>query len=150
MDKKYDFLQLPPIRKGEDANMVKMVWEFINLDDERQKVVLDELDFIKTNRAFSLEENMNHLRYISEEEIATYRESLREVIRDIIHDACKIAHAVLKEVFIKGGNIDELAAANPQASDYIYAMYYLFLNDDDFDDLIPDDLSENEGGPLTS
>ena len=51
--KKKEYLQLPPIEYGEDSNIVKIIWEYLHLDDDAQKAVREELDFFKSGEANS-------------------------------------------------------------------------------------------------
>lgn len=52
MEKK-KYLQLPPIEYGEDSNTVKIIWEYLHLDDNAQKAARAELDLLMSEESDS-------------------------------------------------------------------------------------------------
>ena len=71
MEKK-KYLQLPPIEYGEDSNTVKIIWEYLHLDDDAQKAVREELDFFKSGEANSKKGHEAIIRNISAEDLQGY------------------------------------------------------------------------------
>lgn len=82
--KKKEYLQLPPIEYGEDSNIVKIIWEYLHLDDDAQKAARAELDFFKSGGPDSKKGNEAIIRNISAEDLQGYHEAIRETIRECI------------------------------------------------------------------
>lgn len=143
MDKK-KYLQLPPIEYGEDSNIVKMLWEYIHLDEESQKRVLSEMELFNNGEYFSEKEHEEIIENISAEELQDYHEAVRETIRDCIRQACSLTYLVMKECFFKGRPVEDVIKELPTGETMICAIYELFLTDEDtfFEDL---EKSEREG-----
>ena len=105
--KKKEYLQLPPIEYGEDSNIVKIIWEYLHLDDDAQKAARAELDLFKSGGPDSKKGNEAIIRNISAEDLQGYHEAIRETIRECIQQASVIsvssvstASSVISSVFL--------------------------------------------------
>ena len=136
MEKK-EYLQLPPIEYGEDSNIVKIIWEYLHLDEEAQKAVRAELDLFKSGEPYSKKDHDAIIKNISAEELKDYREAIRETIRQCIQQSCSLTYLIMKECFFKGRPVEDLIEEMPMGEIMIRAIYELFLTDEDtfFEDL---------------
>ena len=147
MEKK-KYLQLPPIEYGEDSNTVKIIWEYLHLDDDAQKAARAELDLLMSEESDSKKGHEEIIRNISAEDLQGYheaiRETIRETIRECIQQACSLTYLIMKECFFKGRPVEDLIEEMPTGEIMIRAIYELFLTDEDtfFEDLAK---SESEG-----
>lgn len=142
--KKKEYLQLPPIEYGEDSNIVKIIWEYLHLDDDAQKAVREELDLFKSGGPDSKKGHEAIIRNISAEDLQGYHEAIRETIRECIQQACSLTYLIMKECFFKGRPVEDLIEEMPTGEIMIRSIYELFLTDEDtfFEDLAK---SESEG-----
>lgn len=142
--KKKEYLQLPPIEYGEDSNIVKIIWEYLHLDDDAQKAVREELDLFKSGGPDSKKGHEAIIRNISAEDLQDYHEAIRETIRECIQQACSLTYLIMKECFFKGRPVEDLIEEMPTGEIMIRSIYELFLTDEDtfFEDLAK---SEREG-----
>lgn len=70
--KKKEYLQLPPIEYGEDSNIVKIIWEYLHLDDDAQKAARAELDLFMSGGPDSKKGHEAIIRNISAEDLQGY------------------------------------------------------------------------------
>lgn len=97
MEKK-KYLQLPPIEYGEDSNIVKIIWEYLHLDEETQKAVRAELDLFKSAEPYSKKDHDAIIKNISAKELKDYREAIRETIRQCIQQSCSLTYLIMASV----------------------------------------------------
>lgn len=75
-----DFIQLPPLRRDTDAKVVATLWEYVQLTEETQKILLSVMkDLNLDNHGMSGVQDMKEAyRQIPHEEIADFEEEMKK------------------------------------------------------------------------
>ena len=122
---KAECIQLPPIERGTDSNLVKMYWEYVQLPPECRESVDTDLTWIdQAGLAASGEEK--DVRVVAQGEIESFRKAMMDVIADIILETSQFACWLHHQIYDQGLTVEELLEAYPETRDLILVMSSVF------------------------
>ena len=121
-----EYIQLPPLKKDTDGFVVQMIWEYIKMPDELQKIVYDDL--ITFNQGATLQDlNIpDKYREIFHESFSDFEMGLNKLIRTLILEASDVAAWVFAKKYISGWSLDRMLQEMPKAEQFIIVMDSLF------------------------
>jgi hypothetical protein len=129
MEKEY--IQLPPLERGTDSKVVRIIWEYAQLSGDTRKAVMEMFEPLHDKLDEEHVPPIKAVDVISEEEISDFQETMKDIIGEVMLEGCNLAYWVFAEVFINGRDVEELKEANPSAAKYVDLMYQLFLRKDE-------------------
>lgn len=121
-----EYIQLPPLPKNMEGSAVRLIWEYMKLPKEKQKLVYEDLNLISGK---DLDDNNNFpekYRKVDLKEIADYTEAVNDLIRTLVLEASDIATWVFCKKYIDGWSVEEMIAELPHAIKFIISMDTLF------------------------
>lgn len=105
-----DFIQLPPLRRDTDAKVVATLWEYVQLPEETQKILLSVMkDLNLDNHDMSgVQDRKEAYQQISNEEIADFEEEMKKIISSVIYEACDLVCWVYDHKYNQGWNLQQM------------------------------------------
>lgn len=105
-----DFIQLPPLRRDTDAKVVSTLWEYVQLTEETQKILLSVMkDLNLDNHGMSGVQDMKEAyRQIPHEEIADFEGEMKKIISSVIYEACGLVCWVYDHKYNQGWNLQQM------------------------------------------
>lgn len=123
MEKEY--IQLPPLEKGTDANVVKALWEFIQLPEKYKGRYQDQYELLNQKTEEADKQLQENIEQIELEDVLQYEETMRSIIRDIVNQSCNLACWVHYHKYGLHESLEEMIDQQPHAAKYIIAMNIL-------------------------
>ncbi|MFR0802545.1 MAG: hypothetical protein ACLSHX_16755 [Suilimivivens sp.] len=77
MDKKNDYIQLPPMKKDTSADVVSFIWEYMKLPEDVRNKVKSEMDEIHEHCRDSEFQKPDLYDIVSKEEVAGLEQSMQ-------------------------------------------------------------------------
>lgn len=122
---KAERIQLPPIERGTDSNLVKMLWEYVQLGPEDRESLGENLAWKSHLDAGGLGENQS-VQVVLSEELQSFKEAMKDVMADIILETSQFACWLHHEIYDRGVSVEELLKAHPETGDLILVMSNVF------------------------
>ena len=126
MDKKNDYIQLPPMKKDTSADVVSFIWEYMKLSEEVRDKVKSEMDEIYEHCRDSEFQKPDLYDIVSKEDIVGVEQSMQKIIADIITEASGIACWVYVEKYVHHKSLQEMLAERKEVDKFIFAVDTLF------------------------
>lgn len=123
-----EYIQLPPLERDLDADVVKTLWEFIKLPDKYKKRYQDQYELLKQKKEEADKQLRENIEKIELEKVFQYEETMRSVIRDIIYQSCNLACWVQYHKYDLDESLEEMIDQQPYAEKYIRVMNILMEN----------------------
>lgn len=138
MKKNEEFIQLPPMKKSVNGNVVMMIWEFMQLSEEGKKAVSEQIRKINEEDTVEPIEIPEEYREILKSEIEGYEKAFQQTYANIIQESSKLACWVYDHKYNRGWSLEKMIHAYPSAELFIIAMsmnFDLIMEEDtDIDD----------------
>lgn len=116
---KAECIQLPPIERGTDSNVVKMLWEYVQLPAEDQRKVDSQLAWLRDSSGVS----SGDAQYVvGGEKTEAFNNAMKDVIADIIIETSQFACWLHHQIYDQGIRVEELLTAHPESADLILVM----------------------------
>ncbi len=90
------------MKKSVNGNVVKMIWEFMQLSEEGKKAVSEQIRKINEEDKVEPIEILEEYREISKSEIELYEEAFQQTYSNIIQESSKLACWVYDHKYNKG------------------------------------------------
>ena len=121
-----EYIQLTPLRGSTEGAAVQMIWEYLKLSEEEQRIVHADLKSIVQRDKSEKDTMPENYRKVKHEEIADFEETISSLIRDLIFEASDIACWVFAKKYVDGWSLEQMVDDMPHAFKFIVAMDTLF------------------------
>ena len=122
---KAERIQLPPIERGTDSNLVKMLWEYVQLGPEDRESLGVNLAWKDPIEAHGSGEDQS-VKVVASEELKSFHEAMKDVIADIILETSQFACWLHHEIYDRGAAVEDLLKSHPETGDLILVMSNVF------------------------
>lgn len=120
-----EYIQLPPLKRETDPNLIKLLWVYVQLSDEEQKVVEKNMICLdKLNKGKTAEKD--DIQIISAEQTAPFRKAIKEVIGEIIFETGQFACWLYEAIYVQHISVTQLIQDHPESEDLIMFMSRVF------------------------
>lgn len=126
MDKKNDYIQLPPMKKDTSADVVSFIWEYMKLPEDVRNKVKSEMDEIHEHCRDSEFQKPDLYDIVSKEEVAGLEQSMQKIFADIITEVSSIACWVYVEKYVHHKSLQEMLAERKDVDKFVFAVDTLF------------------------
>lgn len=132
MEKEY--IQLPPLRRDLDANVVKALWEYMKLPEEYKARYQEQYELLNQKTEEADKQLQENIQVIKTEEVQAYEETMRSVIKDIIYQTSNLACWVHYHKYELHESLEEMIDQQPHAEKFIIIMDILMSDAEEEDD----------------
>lgn len=125
-----EYIQLPPLEKNTDGNLVRLLWEYARLPEKDQEATYKQYQILSKKDRTQEEIEEASVHQVDPENIDSFLQSIRVVISELFHEAMGLSQYVYEECFVKGKDINEiLPDDDPRMREALLSMYMLFMED---------------------
>ncbi|MGF0017383.1 hypothetical protein [Sporofaciens sp. SGI.106] len=121
-----EFVQFPPLRRDTDIKVIEVLWEYLKMPEESQKVVSSVM---KEMYECEQEENKSPLELYQKlptKNVMDFQNVMEKIMLDIIREACDLACWVFWFKFVEGWSVDEMVNAQENADKFIIVLDALY------------------------
>lgn len=121
-----EFVQFPPLRRDTDIKVIEVLWEYLKMPEESQKVVSSVM---KEMYECEQEENKSPLELYQKlptKNVMEFQNVIEKIMLDIIREACNMAGWVFWRKFIDGWSVNEMVNDQEGAEKFIVVLDALF------------------------
>lgn len=122
---KAEHIQLPPIERGTDSNLVKMLWEYVQLSPKERESVDMELAWQDRVGSQTLGQERG-VCVVERGELEPFHQAMKDVMADIILETSQFACWLHHQIYDQGMEVEELLEAYPETGDLILVMSSVF------------------------
>ena len=125
-NKNSELIQFPPLRRDTDIKVIEVLWEYLKMPEESQKVVLSVM---KEMYDCKQEENKSPLELyqnLPTKNVMDFQNVIGKIILDIIREASSMAGWVFWHKFIDGWSVNEMVNDQENADKFIIVLDALF------------------------
>ena len=124
--KKSELIQFPPLRRDTDIKVIEVLWEYLKMPEESQKVVSSVM---KEMYECEQEENKSPLELYQKlptKNVMDFQNVMEKIMLDIIREACDLACWVFWFKVVEGWSVDEMVNAQENADKFIIVLDALY------------------------
>lgn len=114
-----EYIQLPPIKRGTDPQVVESVWKFVQLSKESQDIILQKLENIYDCKE---ETEVKEITVIQKEEIQEFESIMRSIISQMLLESCDLACWVYHHKYILDESLETMITLKPAEKDLIMIL----------------------------
>ncbi|MBS6723884.1 MAG: hypothetical protein KH268_13000 [Clostridiales bacterium] len=134
---KDEYIQLPPLRRDTDLEVLIALWEYMKMPDESQKVVLSTMKELNDGGEGGGLPPPEAYQSLPSETVEQFEKVMKNIIGNLIVEACDMACWVFKHKYVDGLTLEQMLDKNTGAEQYIIAMDILFdkymeMTDEDY------------------
>ena len=120
------YIQLPPLKKDTDPEVLIALWEYMKMPDESQKVVLSTMKELNDGGEGGVFPPPEAYRSLPSENVEQFEKVMKNIIGNMIVEASDMACWVFKHKYVDGLTLEQMLDKNTGAEQYIIAMDILF------------------------
>ena len=134
---KDEYIQLPPLRRDTDLEVLIALWEYMKMPDESQKVVFSTMKELNDGGEGGVLPPPEAYQSLPSETVEQFEKVMKNIIGNLIVEACDMACWVFKYKYVDGLTLEQMLDKNTGAEQYIIAMDILFdkymeMTDEDY------------------
>ena len=138
-----EYIQLPPLKKDTDSEVLIALWEYMKMPEESQKVVFSTMKELTDCGEDGIFPPPEAYRSLPSENVEQFEKVMKNIIGNMIVEACDMACWVFKHKYVDGLTLEQMLDKDTGAEQYIIAMDILFdkymkmKDEDDKNDIDP-------------
>ena len=138
-----EYIQLPPLKKDTDSEVLIALWEYMKMPEESQKVVFSTMKELNDCGEDGIFPPTEAYRSLPSENVEQFEKVMKNIIGNMIVEACDMACWVFKHKYVDGLTLEQMLDKDTGAEQYIIAMDILFdkymkmKDEDDKNDIDP-------------
>ena len=138
-----EYIQLPPIKKDTDPEVLIALWEYMKMPEESQKVVFSTMKELNDWGEDGIFPPPEAYRSLPSENVKQFEKVMKNIIGNMIVEASDMACWVFKHKYVDGLTLEQMLDEDTGAEQYIIAMDILFdkymkmKDEDDKNDIDP-------------
>ena len=121
-----EYIQLPPIKKDTDPEVLIALWEYMKMPEESQKVVFSTMKELNDCGEDGIFPPPEAYRSLPSENVEQFEKVMKNIIGNMIVEASDMACWVFKHKYVDGLTLEQMLDKNTGAEQYIIAMDILF------------------------
>ena len=122
MSENNDYIQLPPLKKDTQYDVVAFIWAYMKVPEDSREKVKNLLKDANENGVKLSRQAPTLYDVVPKEEIAEFEELMRKTIAGIVSEASSVACWVYVQKYVKHKTLDEMMQEWSGASKFIRAM----------------------------
>lgn len=137
------YIQLPPLKKDTDPEVLIALWEYMKMPEESQKVVFSTMKELNDWGEDGIFPPPEAYRSLPSENVKQFEKVMKNIIGNMIVEASDMACWVFKHKYVDGLTLEQMLDEDTGAEQYIIAMDILFdkymkmKDEDDKNDIDP-------------
>ena len=138
-----EYIQLPPLKKDTDSEVLIALWEYMKMPEESQKVVFSTMKELNDCGEDGIFPPPEAYRSLPSENVKQFEKVMKNIIGNMIVEASDMACWVFKHKYVDGLTLEQMLDEDTGAEQYIIAMDILFdkymkmKDEDDKNDIDP-------------
>ena len=138
-----EYIQLPPLKKDTDPEVLIALWEYMKMPEESQKVVFSTMKELNDCGEDGIFPQPEAYRSLPSENVEQFEKVMKNIIGNMIVEASDMACWVFKHKYVDGLTLEQMLDKDTGAEQYIIAMDILFdkymnmKDEDDKNDIDP-------------
>ena len=138
-----EYIQLPPLKKDTDSEVLIALWEYMKMPEESQKVVFSTMKELNDCGEDGIFPPPEAYRSLPSENVEQFEKVMKNIIGNMIVEACDMACWVFKHKYVDGLTLEQMLDKDSGVEQYIIAMDILFdkymkmKDEDDKNDIDP-------------
>ena len=120
------YIQLPPLKKDTDPEVLIALWEYMKMPEESQKVVFSTMKELNDCGEDGIFPPPEAYRSLPSENVKQFEKVMKNIIGNMIVEASDMACWVFKHKYVDGLTLEQMLDKNTGAEQYIIAMDILF------------------------
>ena len=120
------YIQLPPLKKDTDPEVLIALWEYMKMPEESQKVVFSTMKELNDWGEDGIFPPPEAYRSLPSENVKQFEKVMKNIIGNMIVEASDMACWVFKHKYVDGLTLEQMLDKNTGAEQYIIAMDILF------------------------
>ena len=121
-----EYIQLPPLKKDTDSEVLIALWEYMKMPEESQKVVFSTMKELNDCGEDGIFPPPEAYRSLPSENVEQFEKVMKNIIGNMIVEASDMACWVFKHKYVDGLTLEQMLDKNTGAEQYIIAMDILF------------------------
>ena len=121
-----EYIQLPPLKKDTDSEVLIALWEYMKMPEKSQKVVFSTMKELNDCGEDGIFPPPEAYRSLPSENVEQFEKVMKNIIGNMIVEACDMACWVFKHKYVDGLTLEQMLDKNTGAEQYIIAMDILF------------------------
>ena len=137
------YIQLPPLKKDTDPEVLIALWEYMKMPEKSQKVVFSTMKELNDCGEDGIFPPPEAYRSLPSENVKQFEKVMKNIIGNMIVEASDMACWVFKHKYVDGLTLEQMLDEDTGAEQYIIAMDILFdkymkmKDEDDKNDIDP-------------
>lgn len=137
------YIQLPPLKKDTDPEVLIALWEYMKMPEESQKVVFSTMKELNDCGEDGIFPPPEAYRSLPSENVKQFEKVMKNIIGNMIVEASDMACWVFKHKYVDGLTLEQMLDKDSGVEQYIIAMDILFdkymkmKDEDDKNDIDP-------------
>ena len=120
------YIQLPPLKKDTDPEVLIALWEYMKMPEESQKVVFSTMKELNDCGEDGIFPPPEAYRSLPSENVEQFEKVMKNIIGNMIVEASDMACWVFKHKYVDGLTLEQMLDEDTGAEQYIIAMDILF------------------------
>ena len=123
---KDEYIQLPPLRRDTDLEVLIALWEYMKMPEESQKVVLSAMEEINNTDSGEDVPSPEDYRKLPSESVMEFEKSMKNMIGNLIIESCNLVCWVYYNKCIQGWTLEQMVNRKKDAEKFIIVKDILF------------------------